>query len=492
MCDYTSTRYKIHLTFHTEGLVERPDVVGAIFGQTEGLLGDELDLRELQRMGKVGRLDVQLQSSNGKAYGSIIITSALDLAETAVLAASMETVERIGPCMAVVEVLVIEDTRVTKHNQIRERAKVLLLEHVDENSIDTEGLLTEIRESRRVGQIKSFGSEELPAGPNLESDVLILVEGRADVLNLLRVGIKNSLAVQGTNISQTVIDICKKKIVTTLFDGDRGGDLILKSLLQVADIDFVAFSPRETSVEDMSHKEIKKALRNKVPVEYVRSGQNEQFLKLNAVHSRQEMDVLEKDQRSLSTPAFLPDDSFTALQRMRFDFESPSLLKMQEKWSKEDEIPMQHEHHVSMRTNNPLFSSLAVEHDYNILDSSFVSGDIGNTGKNSSENDTINELSTTTTEKMWNVIDKITNSGNLMLLNHGGDVIFCGKSDEIFGVLTDVEHITSDAAMLIVDAPVTQAMVDSAVHTHLTVFAAPLFPDLVKQPAQLHLLTFPT
>ena len=476
MYDYTSTRYKIHLSFHTEGLVERPDVVGAIFGQTEGLLGDELDLRELQRLGKVGRLDVQLQSANGKACGSIIITSTLDLAETAVLAASMETVERIGPCMAVVEALVIEDTRVTKHNQIRERAKILLLEHVDDNSIDTEALVTEIRESRRVGQIKSFGSDELPAGPNIEqSDVLILVEGRADVLNLLRAGIKNSLAVQGTNISQTVIDICRKKIVTTLFDGDRGGDLILKSLLQVADIDFVAFSPRETSVEDMSHKEIHKALRNRVPVDYVRSGQSEPVSKMNAAHSQQE-----------------PDDSFAALQRIRSDLESPSLVKMQEKWSKENEISMQHEHHADMRAQKTLLPTLAVEHGRDALDSSFVSGDIGNTEKVSSENGATDELSMTTTEKLWNVIDKTTNSGNLMVLNHGGDVVFSGKADEIFTILTDIDQITSDAAMLIVDTPVTQAMVDLAVHTHLTVFAAPLFPDLVKQPVQLQLLTFST
>ena len=67
-----------------------------------------------------------------------------------------------------------------------------------------------------------------------------------------------------------MIELCEKKTTTAFFDGDRGGELILRELLQVADIDFVAFSPRGKSVEDMTRKEVIKTLRNKVPVEYVR------------------------------------------------------------------------------------------------------------------------------------------------------------------------------------------------------------------------------
>ncbi|MDD1706761.1 MAG: toprim domain-containing protein, partial [Methanoregulaceae archaeon] len=128
-------------------------------------------------------------------------------------------------------------------------------------------------------KIGTIGEDKVPAGPNvLESDAIIVVEGRADVINLLRYGIKNAVAVEGTNISQTIIKLCEKKTATAFFDGDRGGDLILQELLQVAEIDYVAYSPRGKSVEDMSRKEIIKALRNKVPVEYVKeqeSGEEE-------------------------------------------------------------------------------------------------------------------------------------------------------------------------------------------------------------------------
>ncbi|OPY35974.1 MAG: DNA primase DnaG [Methanoregula sp. PtaU1.Bin051] len=266
-----TTKYLIHISLTAEGVVEKPDVVGAIFGQTEGLLGEDLDLRDLQRTGRVGRIDVQLTSKKGETRGEILISTSLDRAETAILAASLETIDRVGPCVAHVTVDSIEDIRVSKRRKIVDRAKEILIERFDEGAIDSTELLDDVRQSLRIEKIGSIGEEKVPAGPNvLDSDAIIIVEGRADVLNLLRFGIKNSVAVEGTNIPKTVIDLCEKKTATAFFDGDRGGELILRELLQVADIDFVAFSPRGKSVEDMTRKEVIKTLRNKVPVEYVR------------------------------------------------------------------------------------------------------------------------------------------------------------------------------------------------------------------------------
>ncbi len=266
-----TTKYLIHISLTAEGVVEKPDVVGAIFGQTEGLLGEDLDLRDLQRTGRVGRIDVQITSKKGETTGEILISSSLDRAETAILAASLETIDRVGPCVAHVTVASVEDIRVSKRKKIVERAKEILIDRFEDGTIDSDELLDDVRQSLRIEKIGSVGEEKAPAGPNvLESDAIIVVEGRADVLNLLRYGIKNAVAVEGTNIPRTVIDLCEKKTVTAFFDGDRGGELILRELLQVADIDFVAFSPRGKSVEDMTRKEVIKTLRNKVPVEYVR------------------------------------------------------------------------------------------------------------------------------------------------------------------------------------------------------------------------------
>ena len=266
-----TTKYLIHISLSAEGVVEKPDVVGAIFGQTEGLLGEDLDLRDLQRTGRVGRIDVQITSKKGETKGEILISSSLDRAETAILAASLETIDRVGPCIAHVIVESVEDIRVVKRKKIVERAKEILIDRFEDGTIDSDELLDDVRQSIRIEKIGSIGDERVPAGPHvLDSDAIIIVEGRADVLNLLRYGIKNAVAVEGTHIPRIIVDLCEKKTATAFFDGDRGGELILRELLQVTDIDFVAFSPKGKSVEDMTRKEVIKTLRNKVPVEYIR------------------------------------------------------------------------------------------------------------------------------------------------------------------------------------------------------------------------------
>jgi len=274
-----TTKYLIHLQIEAEGVVEKPDVVGAIFGQTEGLLGEEFDLRDLQRTGRVGRIDVQVTSKKGETRGEIYIASSLDRAETAILAASLETIDRVGPCIARFGVVSIEDIRVSKRKKIVERAKLLLIDSFEEGSIDSTEIIDSVRESLRIEKIGTIGEDQVHAGPNvLDSDAIIVVEGRADVINLLRFGIKNAVAVEGTKISPTIIDLCEKKTATAFFDGDRGGDLLLQELLQVTEVDYVAYAPRGKSVEDLSRKEIIKALRNKIPVEYVKAQETEEGL----------------------------------------------------------------------------------------------------------------------------------------------------------------------------------------------------------------------
>ncbi|HTY52581.1 MAG TPA: DNA primase DnaG, partial [Methanomicrobiales archaeon] len=173
--------------------------------------------------------------------------------------------------LAHVSVEKIEDIRVTKRKMIVDRAKELLIDRFDEGAIDSTVLLDDVRESLRIEKVSEIGADRVPAGPNvLDSDAIIIVEGRADVITLLRYGIKNAVAVEGTKVPPTIVDLCQTKTATTFLDGDRGGELILRELLQVADIDYAAFAPHGRSVEDLSRKEVTKSLRNKVPVEFVR------------------------------------------------------------------------------------------------------------------------------------------------------------------------------------------------------------------------------
>lgn len=266
--DPSTTKYLIQARLEAEGIVEKPDVVGAVFGQTEGLLGEELDLRDLQKSGRIGRIEVDVQAKKGRSEGSILIPSSLDQVETSILAASLETIDRVGPCKASIKVDKVEDVRVTKRNKIIERAKALLSAMIEDSKTSGTDLLDEVKQSVQVSEIVSFGPERLPAGPNIaDSDAIIVVEGRQDVLNLLRSGIKNAIAVEGTSVPKTVQELSKERAVTAFVDGDRGGDLILRELLQVSEIDFIARAPRGKEVEEMTQKQIMKALRNKIPAD---------------------------------------------------------------------------------------------------------------------------------------------------------------------------------------------------------------------------------
>ncbi len=261
-----TSKYLIHARITADGVVERSDVVGAVFGQTEGLLGDELDLRDLQRSSKVGRIDVEIDSEHGQSFGEITITSSLDRVETAILAASLESITRVGPCEARVEVAGIEDMRAAKRREVVERAKELLVESFDEGVMDSDEILEEVRDAQRVEQVDEFA--DYPAGPRVsDSDAVIVVEGRADVSTLLEYGIKNAIAVEGTDVPDAVADLTDERTVTAFLDGDRGGDLILRELAQVGDVDYVAYAPENVSVEDLSRENVMDALREKVPFE---------------------------------------------------------------------------------------------------------------------------------------------------------------------------------------------------------------------------------
>jgi DNA primase len=266
--DPSTTKYLISAKLSTDGIVEKPDIVGAIFGQTEGLLGDELDLRDLQKSGRIGRIEVEVSSSKGKSEGIVYVPSSLDQVETAILASSLETIDRVGPCKARITIEKIEDVRVSKRNKIVERAKQLLTELLKASKVSGVDLADSVRQSVQIEEVMHYGKERLPAGPNIEdSDAIIVVEGRSDVLNLLKYGIKNVIAVEGTNVPQTIVDLSKEKVVTAFVDGDRGGELILRELLQVAEVDFVARAPAGQEVEELTQKQIVKCLRNKAPAD---------------------------------------------------------------------------------------------------------------------------------------------------------------------------------------------------------------------------------
>ena len=263
-------KYMVESKFNIEGVVDKPDIIGAVFGQTEGLLGSELDLRELQKNGKIGRIEIDVSQSSNRSYGKLHLPASLDRIETCILAAAIESVDRVGPYEAKFVIDKIEDTRSEKRRKVLSRAKELLKILMNTEIPDSKEISEVVQSELRVSEISAYGPEHLPAGPEVgKSDELIIVEGRADVLTLLRNDMANAIAVGGaaSNVPKSIISLSREKETTIFVDGDRGGDLIIRSLLNVAEVDFVAKAPDGKEVEDLTRKEIIKAMRSRIPVD---------------------------------------------------------------------------------------------------------------------------------------------------------------------------------------------------------------------------------
>jgi DNA primase len=263
------TKYVIEGRIEVDGPVDKNDVVGAVFGQTEGIFSSELDLRELQKTGRIGRIEINVNTQGNRAVGRIIVPTNLDKYTTSLLAAMIESIDRVGPYQARVTIEKIEDTRLEKRKRIVERAKEILAAWERQKVPEDDLILRELEEALVKTKVVEYGPEKLPAGPELESsDEIIIVEGRADVINLLRYGYKNTVAVEGVKIPRSIAGLTRrKKRVIAFLDGDRGGDLILQELLQNCKIDAVARAPYGKEVEQLTAKEVHEALEHAVPPE---------------------------------------------------------------------------------------------------------------------------------------------------------------------------------------------------------------------------------
>ena len=221
----------------------------------------------MQKTGRIGRIEIDLHSKNDRTTGTITVPTSLDRVSTALIAASIESINRVGPCSAKVFLEKIEDIREARRKVIMDRAKEILHKWNIESMPNVDEVYKQISNTMKIGKVEKYGPDELPAGPELEtSKEIIVVEGRADIINLMRCGLLNTVALEGAKIPESIKKLTKEKEATALLDGDRGGDLILKELLQVTNVRYVSRAPRGKEIEECNCKEIAEALDSRVLV----------------------------------------------------------------------------------------------------------------------------------------------------------------------------------------------------------------------------------
>ncbi len=256
-------KYHVKLKFDVDGLVEKADIIGAIFGQTEGLLGPEMNLNELQKVSKVGRIEVNVDSKSNSAKGDALIPMSTDISTAALIAAAIESIDKVGPFQAKFSLIGIDDIRAIKKKIIVDRAKKIVQEWATKTISEGEEMLKDVYDASKPGRLTTFGKAQLACGVGVyDSDWIILVEGRADVINLLRAGYDNSIAIEGAKIDETILKLTHGKRVIAFIDGDRAGDLILKELQGLVKIDRVYRAPAGREVEECTPLEIIEILKD--------------------------------------------------------------------------------------------------------------------------------------------------------------------------------------------------------------------------------------
>lgn len=445
--DVTTTKYLIHTQINAKGFVEKPDVVGAIFGQTEGLLSDSLDLRELQKTGRIGRIKVDMTNKSGRTKGEVIIPSSLDRIETTILAASLETINRVGPCEANLRVIKIEDVRAVKRRTIVERAKELYKNMMEEFTPESSRMIDEVKESLKRPEIIEYGDERLPAGPNTPtSDAILIVEGRSDVLNLLKYGIKNTIAVEGVNVPETVANLTKERTVTAFLDGDRGGDLILKELLQIGDIDYVTRAPRGLEVEYLNKEQVIYALKNKTSINKLNKQVNYNH---NQFHYHKTKDNREQIDFNIKAKTVNPIEKRDTIKEEKIvSKEEQNIRKQNTEFKKE----MQMEHQTEAK-NSP---------------------------------DTKDDEKQKESNKYEAILAQITGSGNGKLLNRDFETIKEVKVEDIFN---EIKKSEDEINTVIFDGIISQRLVDLSKEKNIETLVAIKMSEVVKKPETIKIIT---
>ena len=250
-------KYHVKLSFDVDGLVERADIIGAIFGQTEGLLGPEMNLNELQRVSKVGRIEVTTTSTENTTNGNVLLPMSTDVDTCALISAAIESIDKVGPFDCGFKLDAIDDVRASKKEDIVRRAKEIKQKWSTKSVSEGDTMLKDVHESI-AGKVTTYGPNKLPCSTGVfDSLWIILVEGRADILNLLRAGFDNALAINGATIDESIKEMCKsKKKIVAFLDGDRAGGMILQELKSVVNVDIELRADSGVEVEELTPQRV--------------------------------------------------------------------------------------------------------------------------------------------------------------------------------------------------------------------------------------------
>ncbi|OLS25422.1 MAG: DNA primase DnaG [Candidatus Heimdallarchaeota archaeon LC_2] len=510
-----TVKYNLMCKIRIEGVVSQSDIVGALFGQTEGLLDSDMDLKQLQKSSRVGRIKLEIREISGVTKGKLIVPSSLNKVNTAILAATLESVDRVGPCACSITLDKIVDVRKAKRDIIQKRASEIMKKWDVETREEVKHISKTVERESNKGRVIIFGTDALPAGPEIyQATEIILVEGRADVINLMKMGINNTIALQGTSVPNTIKSLSKTRTITALLDGDRGGDMILKELASMGKIEFVSRAPYKREVEDCSYNEIIKMIEDKVPMheanfvmedqtvsDYLASTKvdyrtkkstkftGKQVVKQVTSDSRKDdrrSDSRKDDRRSDSRKDDRRSDSRKDDRRSdskRDDRHSDSRKDDRRSSSKKFDGRTNSrgsDRHSDSRRRDGSSKSRSPSL-YNSKDDSRRSGDRRHFDREKSRKPRIS-----VSQALLNVIEKTKRTFNAVFVGVSNETLVTVKTSEVYDTLVSTDGVES----IIMDGVITQRLLDLADTKSVKLVAGAMIGDIKNRPKDLQYITF--
>ncbi len=338
---YQEVQNIVNIEIKVYGRVTQSDIVGAVFGQTEDVLGKELELRNLQKTNQIGRIEVRIEFDGTNTIGIITIPSYMDRTMTVIIAASLETINKIGPCRAEARVKDIENIKSIKIRQIINHAKKVL-EKFMSISVSSQELIDEVVNEVRMSRVEKYGREgmEVLCGPDIaDSDQLIFVESLADLRNLLKAGINNVVAFEDCSKTETLREIAEKHEVIIFIN--KGKDYLVRKICEFADADSFTRPDVDKRISELESKELFKAIRNTVscnqitarmsvmPHQFNSYVSQEKRVENKPVQSERPLFQKSEPQRSFSRQAQIIQNERTSVQSIQRNESNPNFQNFQ-------------------------------------------------------------------------------------------------------------------------------------------------------------------
>ncbi len=474
-----TVKYNLMCRIRIEGAVSQSDIVGALFGQTEGLLDSDMDLKQLQKSSRIGRLKLEVKEVSGVTKGTLVVPSSLNKVNTAILAATLESVDRVGPCACNITLDKIVDVRKAKRDIIEKRASEIMKKWDVETREEVKSISKTVEKQSNKGRVIIFGTDALPAGPEIyQATEIILVEGRADVINLMKMGINNTIALQGTSVPNTIKNLSKTRTITALLDGDRGGDMILKELASMGKIEYVSRAPYKREVEDCSYDEIIKMLEAKVPMKEATFLMDDQtvsdYLASTKIDYKQK-----KPKKFTGKQAVKPSKSDSRRDDRRSDSRRDDRSSDSRRDDRRSDSRRDDRRSDSRRNDrSPRSTSPTL---YKSRDDSNRSR-----GRQRSDRERSSKPRISIPKALLKVIEKTKRTFNAVFVGESNEPLVTVKTSEVYDTLVSTEGVES----IIMDGVITQRLLDLADTKSVKLVAGAMIGDIKNRPKDLQYTTF--